>query len=391
MQIYPTPPPRRIALDYFLCYNLGMRLEIKRVKLTLLVLAVLIILSYAFFSMAEENSQTQNNIFMDSDQDGLTDQEESLYGTDPRSADTDHDGYSDGAEVKSGYDPLKPSPGDKIIISSSGPSDANTDTAAAEKNLTKEVAQKVATLTSTSDTGDQTITMDQVKSLVDDTLNQTVSDSDLPTISPDEIKIKKQNYSNLSKDAANEKRKEDFTNYIVGVYYILASNAPKPINSSDTVSGLANGITQEIVSAIEKQDPSQLQGLSDFGTKALDQLKTVEVPEDVVDIHIKALRFAKYAIALKDALKPNEADPLATIAQFSKIESFLQELMGFSADVESKFSSYGLQLDDALEDKITSLGVEIPQIDAAATAASSETSAASSDSAADISTNTSAN
>ncbi|MFH1564566.1 MAG: hypothetical protein ABIC82_01825 [bacterium] len=41
----------------------------------------------------------------DDDQDGLTNQEEILYNTDPFNSDTDGDGYSDGDEVKNGYNP----------------------------------------------------------------------------------------------------------------------------------------------------------------------------------------------------------------------------------------------------------------------------------------------
>lgn len=41
----------------------------------------------------------------DSDNDGLTDEDEKIYGTDPKNPDTDSDGYSDGDEVKNGYNP----------------------------------------------------------------------------------------------------------------------------------------------------------------------------------------------------------------------------------------------------------------------------------------------
>lgn len=43
---------------------------------------------------------------LDSDQDGLSDEEEIFYGTDKNNPDTDGDGYLDGAEVKGGYNPL---------------------------------------------------------------------------------------------------------------------------------------------------------------------------------------------------------------------------------------------------------------------------------------------
>ena len=42
---------------------------------------------------------------IDSDDDGLSDQEEYELGTNPKSADSDGDGYSDGEEVAAGSDP----------------------------------------------------------------------------------------------------------------------------------------------------------------------------------------------------------------------------------------------------------------------------------------------
>lgn len=46
---------------------------------------------------------------IDSDDDGLSDREEiKVYLTDPNNADTDGDGYTDGGEVKSGYNPNGP-------------------------------------------------------------------------------------------------------------------------------------------------------------------------------------------------------------------------------------------------------------------------------------------
>jgi hypothetical protein len=43
---------------------------------------------------------------VDSDGDGLSDEEEATYGTDPENSDTDGDGYPDGDEVLAGYNPL---------------------------------------------------------------------------------------------------------------------------------------------------------------------------------------------------------------------------------------------------------------------------------------------
>lgn len=45
---------------------------------------------------------------VDSDEDGLTNSEELLLGTDPNLADSDNDGYNDGSEFLNGYDPAAP-------------------------------------------------------------------------------------------------------------------------------------------------------------------------------------------------------------------------------------------------------------------------------------------
>lgn len=45
---------------------------------------------------------------IDSDNDGLSDENELIYGTDNKNPDTDGDGYLDGAEVSSGYNPRGP-------------------------------------------------------------------------------------------------------------------------------------------------------------------------------------------------------------------------------------------------------------------------------------------
>ncbi len=49
----------------------------------------------------------------DPDKDGLTNNEEFHYKTDPLNPDSDRDGYLDGDEIKNGFNPLKYSPGDK--------------------------------------------------------------------------------------------------------------------------------------------------------------------------------------------------------------------------------------------------------------------------------------
>ena len=74
-----------------------------------------------FISASAEDVFSGKNIFQDSDSDGLSNEEERLYGTDPFNKDPDGDGYADGDEVKGGYNPLKRAPGDRIVIGGNDP------------------------------------------------------------------------------------------------------------------------------------------------------------------------------------------------------------------------------------------------------------------------------
>jgi hypothetical protein len=340
---------------------------IKKISLSLLILASLVFSSFAFFAVAQNNSATGNNIFLDSDQDGLTDEEERMYGTDPRNKDTDGDGYSDGAEVKSGYDPRKPAPGDRIIASDSQNSDNSPKNGpetvlgeTTQKNgetLTQKVAQKLSELATQVNPDDQSLSLEQVQSMIDESLDSENSDIQIPEIKKNDFKIKKQNYGSLSDEKAKEKRKEDFLNYTTAVFYILSSNSPKPLTSSANFVNIMSDMTQKITSAFTSGDASSLDDLNKSGEKIIQQLKEVEIPEEMADTHIKVLQFAYYAKNLEKYIQSNASDPMGDIANLSKVEGFISALASFSDDIGKKFDEYGIKYDSVLQDKLKGYGI----------------------------------
>ncbi|HAI73952.1 MAG TPA: hypothetical protein DCS28_03810 [Candidatus Moranbacteria bacterium] len=339
-------------------------MKLKNINLSFFILASLIVLSFAFFVGAENNSYGVGNIFLDSDQDGLSDEEEKMYGTNPAKADTDGDSYSDGAEVRSGYDPTKPAPGDRLNATAG---DANTEKTGAvlgdseEKNLTSEVAQKISELVASSEGTDKQISMEEVQTLVDESINNnTVSENALPEIAKEDLNIKKQNYGKLSEAKAKEKRKEDFLNYITAVLYIFSSNSPQPITSLSDAPNMLSDITKTITNALTSRNTAGLQTLMDSQKKITEQLKTVEVPEELVDIHIKALRFALYSENLGKLIQPKADDPLGEIANLSKMEGFISSFSSFASEMESKFAEYGVTYDETVQKKLKSYGIDAP-------------------------------
>ncbi|MDP3996574.1 MAG: hypothetical protein Q8P86_02680 [bacterium] len=97
-----------------------------RILLTLAI-STAIIASGAYFYFSGKNggshniavgesmsAERQEFLSKDSDNDGLKDWEEELWGTDPFNPDTDKDGTSDFDEVRDGRDPTKAGPNDKM-------------------------------------------------------------------------------------------------------------------------------------------------------------------------------------------------------------------------------------------------------------------------------------
>ncbi len=323
-----------------------------------MILTALLFSSCAFFVAAQNSSSTSNNIFSDSDQDGLTDTEEKLYGTDPHKADTDGDGYTDGSEVAAGYDPLKPAPGDRFI------DEENTTTNASASqdstNLTMTVAKKISGLTTQqADPSNPQVSSDQIQTIVDEALTSQNQNVDLPQIDKSTIHIKKQDYPKSQREA---KKKEDFSEYIAKVFYIFTSNSPLPITSSSDITSAMTQVVQQIISSLSTQNSSSLNSLSTSGETILKQLGEMEVPEDLVDLHIKAMQYATYSASLKDMVNTDQTDPLASVVNFSKIGAFVQSLSSFSSDAQSKLDEYDVDYSD-IQDKVKSLGVELPNIE----------------------------
>jgi hypothetical protein len=340
-------------------------MKIKDISLSFFILLSLLFSSFAFYVGAEDNNM--KSIFLDSDQDGLSDEEERAYGTSPTNPDTDSDGYSDGTEVRSGYDPLKKAPGDKLVGFITEATISNDPTSkvlgdSSEINMTDSVSQKINELTAKATENNESVSLSELESLVNETMTvKSISEDELPEISRADLNIKEQNYSKLSPEKAQAKRKEDFLNYIAAVTYIFSSNSTQPLTSLTDATSVISNITKTITTAINTQDVSGLKDSMISQEKIIEQLKAVEVPEDFVDIHIKALRFALYSKQLPSFIQPKADDPLGSINNLSKIEGFFSFFATFTTEVQSKFTEYGLSYDEDLQKKLKSYGIDAPK------------------------------
>ncbi len=400
-----------------------------KTKSLAIIVASLVVFLWTFFALAE--NKNGNNIFLDSDQDGLTDQEEKTIGTDPYNPDTDSDGYQDGKEVSSGYNPLKAAPGDALMParSSGGPTSANAP--ADDKSLADKPAGKPALPSSpdnnqtpsaesdiqavsqadnkndatqtasgsegTLDTGvlsssglfGQTglsqdvltdlssdpanpnltnemigqflqVTKDKSESSQDFLNNPTLSAEDfdtitqnalqtvdiekeLPEIREDEMKILPAiDDKGLDETEKKEKQKSEIEKYFASLAFVFASNAPFPVDQPENLNASIGTEQENLLAAMMSGDQGKIDDYARRARTGIEQIKKVEVPYILKDVHKSALQLSIYTLGLKDKLAIDPSDPMKNLAALSSLQAVAESTLKLQAQLKEIADEYGI-------------------------------------------------
>jgi hypothetical protein len=309
-------------------------------RATLFVFFSLLVFGTAFFVFADDDTNGKN-IFQDSDQDGLSNDEEKLYGTDASNRDSDGDGYSDGVEIESGYDPLKMAPGDKIMQEKEAPITSVSDSM--KKNLTEQVSQELATAIKTSSEDGSPLSAEDMNASMQKIIESSSQEIVLPDVDIKEIKIKKAPSKSLSDKKRKEQEREDILEYLTVMSYLMANNSPKDFRTENEMSSILTSVSTESFMSLSLGNMSPLNDVATKGESILKAAKDIEVPEAMLETHIKALKISKYAVQLKPELAPNPSDPLGQIAALSRLQGLVGVASSFSQELSSKIAKYSIE------------------------------------------------
>lgn len=328
----------------------------------ILVFSGLLVVSLFSFVLvrAKDNSF---NYFQDRDQDGLTDQEEKALGTDWKKADTDGDGYSDGVEVKNGFNPLVPAPGDRL----SPEEDKKIKESVFKKehlrkNLTQEFIERLrtrkeATLEAFKEAGGESgvvVDLDsvrRVKSLsltnkdIEEIVQQTLQDSDLNA----EIKLlPESDFKILPKVTAKserkkkEKIKKELEDYVAQVGYIMVKNLPFQLDEGDEFAKKLDKFMLGVGDDIVLGDDLRVKESKARLTKAFQELKEVEVPYVIRDVHIKILSLMNYLLEQDEDIVFQKDDPVAMALLVGRLQGILSDIQAQQIILEDILEKYGV-------------------------------------------------
>ena len=326
-------------------------IKIKHLKNFLMIVTCLFLASFNYFTYAEttgENTAKLNvcDKTLDSDCDGLTNEEEKLYRTDQEKADTDGDSYSDMVEIESGYDPLKPAPGDRVLAVTAAEAESDLANTAETENVsvTDNFSQKLIELVEEED---QTVTKEEVMNLVDEqiglNMQKNITFDTLPEIDQSQVKILKQDYSSLDSKARAEKQAQDAIKYLNDVFYLLINNSPVQFAAAEDFSAFYEEFSSHLADLSDpNNDPEYFSDLGERLEIFSNQINDVQVPETMVDLHIKFLRIIKGLLTLQDSPGGIAGDPLGRAMILVKAKEYTELMLNF---IESDLLKYFQQLD----------------------------------------------
>lgn len=309
---------------------------------SIFVFSFLCLTSSAVYVMADEASTLDTVTFNDTDADGLSNEEEKTFGTDPDVADTDNDGYSDGVEIEGGFDPLKPAPGDRVMLDDKSELVAG-GAGISENNLTSQATDALVEVIANKAEG-ESITSDDLNSVMGSVVSASQEEIVLPEVDTSSLKVKKVS-SKLSDEEKKDATRDDITQYLTLVSYILISNAPTPIKDENTLKSFIESAGNQIVVSLLSGDYSFLDTMEERSRKALDEINGVEVPESMIGTHVKAIKLLTFSSNLKKSIQATVSpdDPLGQMFMFAKAQGFLMSLSGFMNETQGMLTDVGVK------------------------------------------------
>lgn len=270
-------------------------------------------------------SESSEENYKDSDNDGLEDWQEELYRTDIFNPDTDGDGYLDGQEVDSGRNPLVMAPGDELTFN---PLPLGEKYNITQKILNQEalqnvllsyLSQKAEYLENNPEINDPNLfsaLIDADPSIIEEMLEKSIDDSYDYLIGPNQEHLSElseifdisisDEQINISED--NSKPAIQF--YISGISQWLNSD----------IFFLQNEAFQLVSYALQNQEFNDLDKLIKLNDQWIDQMKEIIVPSSWKEIHKEGLKtiilFRNIFISLRDV----ENDPFKAYYATEKLE-----------------------------------------------------------------------
>lgn len=244
----------------------------------------------------------------DADHDGLSDAEESIWGTDFQNPDSDGDGFKDGEEVLSGHDPMKKGPDD--LIDAGNITNALSGLALAglvEGSLKPSSSDYAKSLNSIAD------------SLANSIRFGTSAPRVIKTI-PDS----REGYSSYLRDLS------PIFKDLLTTFADELDSMPKHLEISEKL-----GLSEPSLVAYYREKTKSFKDI-------IKSLEALQVPKSWKEIHIALIDMASGLSSASDSISTGTKDPIRAYAAFSYTSNKYSDLQGLLVKINDLLIKQGI-------------------------------------------------
>lgn len=238
----------------------------------------------------------------DNDNDGLTNDEEITWKTDPNKPDTDSDGYLDGEEVKANHDPTIPAPNDLLKPANEISQTANDvgqsvlTLGVIEQYFSNNLDLSGGNANKTEQYNNEYAVPDRSLSTMDDYANQQPIITKLPRPAQELITAGTEN-----------------TPALMAQYLIVANNQEVLANSSLYASAQYD--------LHNNGNPNTLLGMANAVTQYREALQKTAVPQAAVPVHALLLGYTELLPATLTQIAQWNEDPVKSLVATRQLEA----------------------------------------------------------------------
>lgn len=226
---------------------------------------------------------------------------------------------------------------------------SSADLSADPNNLTSQLVNNFLQTTLNKSQSDSNFTTnpsystDEVSQMIQSSLSSTDISKDLPAISDSDIKILPAvDDKKLTADEKKAKEKEQIQTYLSSAAFIFATNAPFPVDTPDNLTSSLQNEQSNLISALTSGDQTKINDYAQRAQAGIDQLKNVEVPYVLKDIHKSILQLAIYTLGFKDKVTIDPSDPTKSLAAFSSLQAVAESSLKLQDELSAILQNYGI-------------------------------------------------
>ena len=139
-----------------------------------------------------------------------------------------------------------------------------------------------------------------------------------------------------------QKQKEEIEKYLTSTAYVLALNSPFPVTTPEQAQTDINNESTNLLSALTTGDQKKIDSYAEKTQNSVDQIKKIEVPYILKDLHKSVLALIIFTVNMKDDIVVSANDPMKGLVALGTLQKVGGEANKLQGEFKSILDEYGI-------------------------------------------------